>query len=208
MLSSSHTPSPPNPSKPSAVCQALRILSFTSTQLPGPSYHCRGGEPTAVRPWVSHWSEHLVVDVSRQLSKSCGDLIFSSHTTFVVLGVMTYLEFGSHRLLKVAAVASGALISVLIIASRKHYTVDVVIAWYVVPLVFKALGRRWTVKRGDDGSGRPPPPLPTGAPPFCLHCGRRTGGCETVELRELLCTGGAAQQRSGGTADVRVVHLY
>ncbi|KAL8094239.1 hypothetical protein AgCh_035942 [Apium graveolens] len=48
-------------------CQALRILTFYSTQLPGPNYHCRE--------------------------------------------------------------------SLLIIASRKHYTVDVVVAWYTVNLV-------------------------------------------------------------------------
>jgi hypothetical protein len=29
----------------------------------------------------------------------------------------------------------GCIVSVLIIASRKHYTVDIVIAWYTVPLV-------------------------------------------------------------------------
>lgn len=40
-----------------------------------------------------------------------------------------------------------ATLSVLIVASRKHYTVDVVIAWYVVPLVFYAMLRRWTTKR-------------------------------------------------------------
>ena len=38
-------------------------------------------------------------------------------------------------------------LSVLIVASRKHYTVDVLIAWYVVPLVFYAMLRRWTTKR-------------------------------------------------------------
>ena len=39
------------------------------------------------------------------------------------------------------------VLSVLIVASRKHYTVDVVVAWYVVPLVFYAMHRRWTTKR-------------------------------------------------------------
>lgn len=34
-----------------------------------------------------------------------------------------------------------------IIASRKHYSVDVVVAWYTVPLVFYAAHRRWTTKR-------------------------------------------------------------
>lgn len=43
--------------------------------------------------------------------------------------------------------AGVSALSVLIVASRKHYTVDVVIAWYVVPLVFHALARRWSTKR-------------------------------------------------------------
>ena len=56
------------------------------TQLPGSSFHCRAGEPTAVRPWPEHWSGHLVFDLNRQLTKSCGDLIFSSHTIFTLSG--------------------------------------------------------------------------------------------------------------------------
>lgn len=34
-----------------------------------------------------------------------------------------------------------------IVASRKHYSVDVVVAFYTVPLVFYTLHRRWTTKR-------------------------------------------------------------
>ena len=48
---------------------------------------------------------------------------------------------------QVIAWSMVATLSVLIVASRKHYTVDVVIAWYVVPLVFYAMLRRWTTKR-------------------------------------------------------------
>lgn len=39
------------------------------------------------------------------------------------------------------------LMSVLIVASRKHYSVDVVIAWYVVPLVYWTLQRHWASSR-------------------------------------------------------------
>ena len=69
-----------------AVCQALRIITFSVTQLPGPSFHCRASSPTATRPWPDHWSGHVVVDVKNQMSKSCGDLIFSSHTIFMLTG--------------------------------------------------------------------------------------------------------------------------
>ena len=53
---------------PGTVCQALRILSFTVTQLPGPNYHCHLGEATAVREWPEHWWEHVTLDLGRQVS--------------------------------------------------------------------------------------------------------------------------------------------
>ncbi|GIM17430.1 hypothetical protein Vretimale_19969 [Volvox reticuliferus] len=129
------------------VCQALRIVTFSVTQLPGPSFHCRANEPTARRPWPSHWTGHLVVDVGRQVSKSCGDLIFSSHTTFMLTGILAYNEYGSVLVIKATSWLLGVILSILIIASRKHYTVDVVIAWYTVPLVFYTMYRRWTTRR-------------------------------------------------------------
>ena len=43
--------------------------------------------------------------------------------------------------------AAVLLMSVLIVASRKHYSVDVVIAWYVVPLVYWTLQRHFNTKR-------------------------------------------------------------
>lgn len=151
-----------------AVCQALRIVTFSVTQLPGPSFHCRAKELSSRRPWPKHWTGHLVVDVGRQVSKSCGDLIFSSHTIFLLsgkrfvsdfawmvvhpcaclpAGILTYNEYGSLVYVKAAAWALGMVVSCLIVASRKHYTVDVVIAWYTVPLVFYTLYRRWTTRR-------------------------------------------------------------
>ncbi|GAX73588.1 hypothetical protein CEUSTIGMA_g1039.t1 [Chlamydomonas eustigma] len=129
------------------ACQMLRIISFSVTQLPGSSFHCRAGQPSATRPWAQHWWEHLVVDVNRQLSKSCGDLIFSSHTIFTLSGILTYTEHGSSTAIKLLVWICGAILSVLIVASRKHYTVDVVIAWYAVPLTFYAFQRRWTSNR-------------------------------------------------------------
>uniref|UniRef100_A0A7S0VA99 Sphingomyelin synthase-like domain-containing protein n=1 Tax=Polytomella parva TaxID=51329 RepID=A0A7S0VA99_9CHLO len=129
------------------TCQALRIITFTVTQVPGPSFHCRKGEVTAIRPWPKHWYQLLIVDVGRAMSKSCGDLIFSSHTTFMLTGVLAYNEYGSNAITKGLAWLGGVVLSVLIIASRKHYTVDVVVAWYTVPLVFFMMFRRWTTRR-------------------------------------------------------------
>lgn len=129
------------------VCQALRIITFTVTSLPGPAHHCRLGESTATRPWPKHWWGHIVVDVKRQATRSCGDLIFSSHTTFFLTGILAYHMYGTRKLIKAAAWTLGFVLSCLIVASRKHYTVDVVVAWYTVPLVFHFMHRRWTTKR-------------------------------------------------------------
>lgn len=129
------------------ICQTLRIISFSCTQLPAPNYHCRLPELTAIKDMPLHWWGHVVVDLGRQTTHGCGDLIFSSHTTFALVGVLTYTEYGAVLFTKVVAWCMVATLSVLIVASRKHYTVDVVIAWYVVPLVFYAMLRRWTTKR-------------------------------------------------------------
>eukprot|EP00983_Pelagomonas_calceolata_P089647 1157332-Pelagomonas_calceolata.AAC.6 len=40
----------------------------------------------AIRPWPEHWSGHVLVDVQRAAHKSCGDLLFSSHTIFMLTG--------------------------------------------------------------------------------------------------------------------------
>ncbi len=62
-------------------------------------------------------------------------------------GILAYNEYGSVAAVKALSWLLGVVISVLIVASRKHYTVDVVIAWYTVPLVFYAMYRRWTTRR-------------------------------------------------------------
>ena len=49
-----------------AVCQTLRILSFSSTQLPSPNYHCRLPELTAIKDMPLHWWGHFIVDLGRQ----------------------------------------------------------------------------------------------------------------------------------------------
>lgn len=130
-----------------SLCQFLRIVSFTVTQLPAPNYHCRSDQDTAILPMPEHWWQHIVINLGRQATHGCGDLIFSSHTTFVLVGCLTFTEYGETLLLKVVAWLGVAMMSLCIIASRKHYSVDVVVAWYVVPLVFYAMMRRWTTVR-------------------------------------------------------------
>ncbi|KAL5580866.1 hypothetical protein UlMin_013308 [Ulmus minor] len=117
------------------VSQILRIITFYSTQLPGPNYHCREGSRLARLPPPRSAIEVLLINFPHGVIHGCGDLIFSSHMIFTLVFVRTYQKYGTNRYIKQFSWLLAVILSILIIASRKHYTVDVVVAWYTVNLV-------------------------------------------------------------------------
>ncbi|TYG84690.1 hypothetical protein ES288_D01G269500v1 [Gossypium darwinii] len=117
------------------VSQTLRIFTFYSTQLPGPNYHCRPGSKLARLPEPDGVLEVLVINFPQGVIYGCGDLIFSSHMIFTLVFVLTYQKYGTRRCIKQFGWSIAIIQSLLIVASRKHYTVDVVVAWYTVNLV-------------------------------------------------------------------------
>ncbi|XP_072959515.1 phosphatidylinositol:ceramide inositolphosphotransferase-like [Typha angustifolia] len=122
--------------------QILRVVTFYSTQLPGPNYHCREGSKLARLPRPDSIFEVLLLNFPRGVIYGCGDLIFSSHMIFTLVFVLTYQKYGSKRIIKLLAWLTAVAQSLLIIASRKHYTVDVVVAWYTVNLVVFFVDRK------------------------------------------------------------------
>ncbi|XP_020267456.1 phosphatidylinositol:ceramide inositolphosphotransferase-like [Asparagus officinalis] len=118
-----------------AVSQFLRIITFYSTLLPGPSYHCRQGSENATMSPPKNVLKVLLINFPRGVVYGCGDLIFSSHMIFTLVFVRTYNKYGSKRFIKTLAWLMAITQSLLIIASHKHYSVDVVVAWYTVNLV-------------------------------------------------------------------------
>ncbi|KAM7259886.1 hypothetical protein ACFE04_015627 [Oxalis oulophora] len=123
------------------VCQSLRIVTFYATQLPGPNYHCREGSKLARLPPPDSVFEVLLINFPRGVIYGCGDLIFSSHMIFTLVFVRTYHVYGmisivlSRRFIRLLGWLLAVTQSLLIIASRKHYSVDIVVAWYTVNLV-------------------------------------------------------------------------
>nr|KYP47402.1 hypothetical protein KK1_030932 [Cajanus cajan] len=115
--------------------QALRIVTFYATQLPGPNYHCREGSKLARLPHPDSVLEVLLINFPRGVIYGCGDLIFSSHMIFTLVFVLTYHRYGTKRCIKQLGWFLAVCQSLLIVASRKHYSVDVVVAWYTVNLV-------------------------------------------------------------------------
>jgi hypothetical protein len=89
----------------------------------------------ATLPPPNNVFEVLLINFPRGVLFGCGDLIFSSHMIFTLVFVRTYHKYGSKRFVKLLAWFMAIVQSLLIIASRKHYSVDVVVAWYTVNLV-------------------------------------------------------------------------
>jgi len=123
-----------------AVCISLRCISFLATGLPGPAPHC---QPLS----LDYAPPETIYDVVFRMDvfKGCGDLIFSSHTSISMSFVLTahyYLKafWGNgykYKIILYMIYWPLLVINVcLIIAARKHYTVDVVIALYTTPLVY------------------------------------------------------------------------
>ncbi|KAJ8899949.1 hypothetical protein K2173_019654 [Erythroxylum novogranatense] len=117
------------------ACQILRIITFYATLLPGPNYHCREGSKLARLPRPQSALEVVLINFPHGIVYGCGDLIFSSHMIFTLVFVLTYQKYGTRRCIKQLAWLVAVVQSLLIVASRKHYTVDVVVAWYTVTLV-------------------------------------------------------------------------
>lgn len=142
--------------------QFLRIITFYSTQLPGPNYHCREGSKLARLPPPDSVLEVLLINFPRGVIYGCGDLIFSSHMIFTLVFVRTYQKYGTQRCIKQLAWLITVIQSLLIIASRKHYTVDVVVAWYTVNLVVFFVDKKLPeLPERTNGSSSPLLPLNT-----------------------------------------------
>eukprot|EP01083_Nonionella_stella_P287858 979935_1 len=119
-----------------AMAQMLRCISFLSTILPSPAIHCQPGNdhpPTSA----------LQILFRTDAFTGCGDLIFSSHTLLVITMALTFQRYNKLSVVKVVAWAVAVFLSFFAIASRSHYTVDVVIAWYVTPMIWFIWGRIW-----------------------------------------------------------------
>ncbi|GJX00121.1 phosphatidylinositol:ceramide inositolphosphotransferase 1-like protein isoform X1 [Tanacetum coccineum] len=101
---------------------------------PMKSQKIRLGSRLATLPRPDNLLEVFLI-IPRGVLYGCGDLIFSSHMIFSLVFVRTYQKYGTRRFIKQCAWLTVVVQSLLIIASRKHYTVDVIVAWYTVNLV-------------------------------------------------------------------------
>lgn len=115
------------------LAQSLRVITFLATSLPGPNYHCRPGS-TEYNPPRTAYDIFLRQDAFT----GCGDLVFSSHTIFVLLCALTYTKYSDNVWGKRFMWFMVLIFGFMVVAARKHYSIDIVVAWYTVPLIWIA----------------------------------------------------------------------
>lgn len=111
-----------------SVAIGLRIVTFMSTILPAPALHCR----EAFDP------PRTIADIFLSLTPStgCGDLNFSSHMMY---GLVCALATSRYCTVKHSGMVAWGLVGSLglfILMQRDHWTSDVVVSSYTVPLIW------------------------------------------------------------------------
>jgi hypothetical protein len=118
------------------LAQVLRCISFLVTALPGPNYHCRPQSPDYAPPQSLY-----DIFLRQDAFYGCGDLLFSSHTIFVLLCALTYTKYGPPSMFKKLVWALVFFFGCLVVSARKHYSIDIIVAWYTVPLLWVAFDK-------------------------------------------------------------------
>lgn len=136
--------------------QVLRSISFLSTILPSPAAHCQPGSLEYNPPTDAKDVIFRVDGIN-----GCGDLIFSSHTLLATTLALLIMKYSPHRIVKIIVWIDVAFLGIMVIALKKHYTVDVgtacrftawnslfsylqvVIAWYTMPMLFYILNQKY-----------------------------------------------------------------
>jgi hypothetical protein len=120
------------------VAQTLRMCCFLLTSLPGPNYHCRPGSLDYSPPKTAY-------DIfgRQDAFTGCGDLVFSSHTIFATLCALTLYKYCESKFVRHGVPFLVLLFGIAVVSARKHYSLDIVVAWYTVTLLWLAADRYW-----------------------------------------------------------------
>eukprot|EP00759_Apiculatamorpha_spiralis_P008841 PhF_6_TR15684/c0_g1_i1/m.24391 len=120
------------------------MICFTITSLPPTDNHCQK---------VHHIPDILYNTFIGFISAGgasvhCGDLIFSGHEVNILTSMLTVWTYGQwgdwrHRWAFRLTTASTVLSWLAIVASRSHYSVDVLLAIIVVPFVWRTVPDRF-----------------------------------------------------------------
>ncbi|KAJ9470001.1 Phosphatidylinositol:ceramide inositolphosphotransferase [Diplonema papillatum] len=157
-----------------SVLLLLRSATVAATALPATDNHCQ--KPQAIEHPFQNAVAGMVTGGASSIH--CGDLMFSGHTIALVLSVMVVFTYQPYTILKVLSLVLLLLAVYSIIATRSHYTVDVIVGLYVSWTTWHLTPPTWPALVA----------LASPAFPSCLR--RKPTGMEYVEeLQSIPCAG-------------------
>jgi hypothetical protein len=104
----------------------LRLFSFTLTKLPPPEPICINKPSWQHKLWI-HYEE-----------KACGDYMFSGHSIHFVLVALFFSYLSPYTIEKICIWIYSVISMMTLVASRIHYSIDVLISFYITFLSFYA----------------------------------------------------------------------
>ncbi|RNF11092.1 phosphatidylcholine:ceramide cholinephosphotransferase 2 [Trypanosoma conorhini] len=115
----------------------FRSLVIVMTSYPATDNHCQN--PVKIENPVKNVILTVVTLGSGAIH--CGDLMFSGHTVNITLSVMLQWVYGPmlHMIFRPLSVVLVLLSFYFIIASRSHYTDDILVSFYVTAVTFVAM---------------------------------------------------------------------
>ncbi|KAJ2399951.1 hypothetical protein GGI23_002342 [Coemansia sp. RSA 2559] len=115
-----------------ALASVIRVTTVAITSVPDPRPTCKYALGNAFTSFAMH---------------RCGDAIYSGHTLIFVMCAMAWASFAPKTALGRSLLAfvwelciAGSLI---VIANRAHYTIDVLLAWYIAPGAWYTVAWFW-----------------------------------------------------------------
>ena len=129
----------------------FRIITISVTSLPVTENHCR---ENYTRIGNMMWNTLLGIVSLGSLNQHCGDLLFSGHSVLVTLICLLFTDYckrlGRDKMydlvvliLRSIVYSLAFVICLFIIATRNHYTVDVVIGVYATFVTYKVMPDYW-----------------------------------------------------------------
>merc|ERR1711916_209848 len=118
-----------------------RSFTISTTRLPVTDNHCR-----YAREEIPNFLLNTLHGLATMglANVHCGDLLFSGHSIMLTLFVqLVHTYFPAYRKLNWLSTFCTLMSFFLIVATRSHYTVDVVVGWFVTMCTWKLVPLYW-----------------------------------------------------------------
>ncbi|KAJ2086379.1 hypothetical protein IW138_005750 [Coemansia sp. RSA 986] len=115
-----------------ALASVIRVTTVAITSVPDPRPTCKYALGNPFTSFAMH---------------RCGDAIYSGHTLIFVMCAMAWASFAPKTILGRSLLsfiwALSIAGSLIVIANRAHYTIDVLLAWYIAPGAWYTVAWFW-----------------------------------------------------------------